>query len=80
MKLYERCFDYRILADEVEEIDSTWDFELKSFIREYVPGEDFMEQLSRHRLFTLVCMLDLSDDEYMEKCYEIHSFVVSSDD
>ena len=77
MKLYEQCFDYRLSSDDVEAIDSTWDDELTSFINDYVQGEDFMEQLSRHNLFILVCMLDLKDDEYIEKCYEIYSFVSS---
>ena len=65
-------FDY-----EVEAIDSTWDDELESFFVDYDPNDDFMEQLSRHSLFILVCMMDLSDDEYVEKCSDIYCYVSS---
>ena len=77
MKLYENCFDYKRTAMDVIDIyvESTWEIELNNFKKNYNPEADFMEQLSQHNLFILVCMLDLNDDDYMEKCYEIYSFI-----
>jgi hypothetical protein len=75
MKLYEICFDYKREAEDVisEYVGSSWETELDNFKKIYNPEEDFMKQLSQHNLFYLVCMLDLNDDDYIEKCYEIHS-------
>ena len=77
MKLYEKCFDYRLSAEDVvNEYDGeSWTVELENFKEIYDPEADFMEQLSQHNLFLLVCMMDLSDDEYVDKCCEIHSEV-----
>ena len=71
MKLYEKCFDYKLSAKDI------WKIELGNFKKSYDCKADFMEQFSKHNLFLLVCMLDLSDDDYMEKCYEIQSIVSS---
>ena len=71
MKLYEKCFDYKLSATDV------WEIELENFKRSYDRKADFMEQFSKHNLFLLLCMLDLSDDDYMEKCYEIQLIVSS---
>lgn len=79
MKLYETCFDYkRDAMDVIDEYggsywESCWDVELDNFKKTYNPEVDFMEQLSQHNLFLLVCMQDLNNDDYMEKCYEILS-------
>ena len=72
MKLYENCFYYKLAADDVitAYVDKNWEIELDIFKKSYNSDDDFMEQLSRHKLFHLVCMLD---DDYMEKCYEIQS-------
>lgn len=69
------CFDYKRQAEDVinEYIQSNWEMELNDFKRIYNNQEDFMEQLSQHNLFNLLCMLDLTDDDYMEKCYAIQS-------
>jgi hypothetical protein len=77
MKLYEKCFDYRLSAEDVvnEYVGESWTVELENFKAVYNPEDDFMEQLSQHNLFLLVCMMDLSDDEYMDKCCEIQSEV-----
>ena len=72
MKLYEKCFDYKLDSEDVI-VDSTWEFELENFKQIFNTEEDFMEQLSRHKLFLLVCKLN--DDAYVDKCYEIHSEV-----
>ena len=72
MKLYEKCFDYKLDSEDVI-VDSTWEIELDNFKQIFNPEEDFMEQLSRHKLFLLVCKLN--DDAYVDKCYEIHSEV-----
>ena len=76
-KLYETCFDYKRAAEDVidEYVGENWEVELNNFKNTYNPEADFMIQLSQHNLFLLVCMLDLKDDDYMEKCYEIHSEV-----
>jgi len=88
MKLYENCFDYKHDADDIineykiekcdvnKYIQENWNIELNNFKDVYNHELDFMEQLSMHQLFSLVCMLDLSSDDYMEKCYEIQSYVV----
>lgn len=87
MKLYETCFDYKRNADDVineydmvncdinKYVQDNWNIELNYFKDVYNHEVDFMEQLSKNRLFILVCMLDLSDDDYMDKCYEIQSYV-----
>jgi hypothetical protein len=75
MKLYEKCFDYRLSAEDCY-YDGDWDTELSDFKTGYNPDEDFMEQLSQHNLFILLCMLDLTDDEYVDKCCDIQSDVV----
>ena len=77
MKLYENCYDYRLAAEDVvNEYDGeSWTVELENFKATYNHEADFMEQLSQHNLFLLVCMMDLSDDDYVEKCYEIQSEV-----
>ena len=77
MKLYESCFDYKLSAVDLEYDGESWEIELDKFKNSYDPESDFMEQLSKHNLFLLVCMLDLSNDDYMEKCYEIQSIVSS---
>jgi hypothetical protein len=75
MKLYEKCFDYRLSAEDCY-YEGDWDTELSDFKTGYNPDEDFMEQLSQHNLFILLCMLDLTDDEYVDKCCDIQSDVV----
>ncbi len=87
MKLYENCFDYKLNADDIineynivncevnKYVKDNWNIELNYFKDVYNHEVDFMEQLSKHKLFSLICMLDLSDDDYMEKCYEIQSYV-----
>jgi hypothetical protein len=75
MKLYESCFDYKLAAEDIVYDGESWTVELENFKVVYTPEADFMEQLSQHNLFLLVCMLDLSDDDYVEKIYEIHSDV-----
>ena len=75
MKLYESCFDYKLSAEYIEYDGKDWDTELENFKQIYNPEEDFMEQLSQHNLFLLVCLLDLDSDEYVDKCYEIHAEV-----
>jgi len=77
IKTYNNCFEYKRAAEDVinEYIQSNWDIELDKFKKCYNSEADFMEQLSKHKLFVLVCMLDLSDDDYMEKCYEIQSYL-----
>ena len=77
MKLYESCFDYKLSVTDIEYLGESWEIELDKFKNSYDPELDFMEQLSKHNLFLLVCMLDLSNDDYMEKCYEIQSIVLS---
>ena len=71
------CFDYKRSAEDVisEYVQSKWETELNDFKENYNQQEDFMEQLSRHNLFNLVCMLNLNNDDYMEKCYLIQSEV-----
>ena len=75
IKIYNNCFEYKRRADDVinEYVESNWATELDNFSKVYNPEGDFMEQLSEHKLFVLVCMLNLNDDDYMEKCYEIQS-------
>jgi hypothetical protein len=77
IKIYNNCFEYKRAADDVinEYIQSNWNTELCNFKNHYNREAHFMEQLSKHKLFVLVCMLDLNDDDYMEKCYEIQSLV-----
>jgi hypothetical protein len=72
MKLYETCFDYKLFAEDCY-YEGDWDTELNDFKTGYNPAKDFMEQLSEHNLFLLLCMMDLSNDDYMDKCYEIQS-------
>ena len=88
MKLYETCFDYKRNADDIineynivncdvnKYVQDNWNIELNYFKDVYNHEVDFMEQLSKNRLFILVCMLDLNNDDYMEKCFEIQSYVV----
>ena len=75
IKIYNNCFEYKRTAEDVinEYVKSSWAIELNNFKKIYNPEANFMEQLSKHNLFLLVCMLDLNDDDYMEKCYEIQS-------
>jgi hypothetical protein len=77
IKIYNNCFEYKREAHDVinEYIQSNWNTELCNFKNHYNQEADFMEQLSQHKLFVLVCMLGLNDDDYMEKCYEIQSLV-----
>ena len=77
IKIYNNCFEYKRTAEDVinEHIQLNWNAELDNFKRVYNQKAGFMEQLSEHKLFSLVCMLDLNDDDYMEKCYEIQSLV-----
>ena len=74
MKLYETCFEYKLDADDCY-YEGDWDTELNDFKTTYNPDADFMKQLSDHNLFLLVCMMDLNDDEYVDKCYDIQSEV-----
>jgi hypothetical protein len=75
MKLYESCFDYRHSAKYITYDGKDWDTELENFKSVYNPDKDFMDQLSRHNLFLLVCLLDLDSDEYFDKCSDILSEV-----
>jgi hypothetical protein len=75
MKLYESCFDYRHSAKYIKYDGEAWDTELENFKSVYDPDVDFMDQLSRHNLFLLVCLLDLNSDEYFDKCSDILSEV-----
>jgi hypothetical protein len=75
MKLYESCFDYKLSAEYITYDGKDWDTELENFKSVYNPDEDFMDQLSRHNLFLLVCLLDLDSDEYFDKCSDILSEV-----
>jgi len=87
MKLYEKCFDYKLDVDDIinkynivksdvnKYVQDNWNIELNYFKDVYNHELDFMEQLSKHKLFILVCMLYLNNDDYMEKCYEIQSYV-----
>ena len=74
MKVYETCFDYRLTAEDCY-YEGDWDTELSDFKTRYNQEGDFMEQLSKHNLFLMICVLDLTDDEYVDKCCEIESEV-----
>jgi hypothetical protein len=74
MKLYETCFDYKLDAEDCH-CEGDWDTEFKNFEKCYNPREDFMEQLSKHDLFLLLCMRDLNNDDYMEEIFMIKSEV-----
>jgi len=75
MKTYESCFDYKLDAEDVATMydGKDWDTEFISIKQIYDPSLDFMKQLSQHNLFLLVCMLNLNNDDYMEKCCQIES-------
>ena len=78
-KLYNNCFDYKRNRDDViiEYVQLNWEVELNKFKNIYNREADFMEQLSKNNLFILVCMLDLNNNDYMEKCYEIQSELIN---
>jgi hypothetical protein len=76
MKLYESCLDYKRDAEDVlneNVICENWITEFNYLKKIYDPNKDFMEQLSNHNLFRLLCILDLNCDDYIDKCYEIKS-------